>query len=200
MKSQNILVLNKFYFPVGVETVERTFSNIFSGSVFPLDIVYETNDEGNVNFNAVESFIAVRSVDEWINIGIRPYDDFIQTTKGPVRIPQVVICSRFDKIVFCKVQFPTKSNILKRDNYTCVYTGKKLSKDQVSIDHILPRSRGGRDTWENLVCCDREINIWKGDRTPSECKLKLRYAPFKPKNGLIFETYRDEWVTFLGKS
>lgn len=200
MKSQNILVLNKFYFPVGVETIERTFSNIFSGSVFPLDIAYEVDDDGNVNFNVVESFIAVRSVDEWLKIEIRPYDDFIQTTKGPVRIPQVVICSRFDKIVFSKVQFPTKANILKRDNYTCVYTGKKLSKDEVSIDHILPRSRGGKDTWENLVCCDRELNIWKGDRIPSECKLKLRYAPFKPKNGLIFETYRDEWVTFLGKS
>lgn len=197
MKPFKVLVLNKFYFPIRTETVERTFGNIFSGSVIPLDIIYSEDDAGNVNLEEVEYFIAVQNVKEWLELPIRNYDNYLQTQRGPVRIPQVVICANYDKIMYSKVQFPTYHNIYKRDNYTCVYTGKKLAKDELSIDHVVPKSRGGKNTWENLVCCDRALNSKKSNMSVAEAGLKLRYKPFKPKNGLIFDAFQEEWSSFL---
>ena len=197
MKSYKTLVLNRYYFPVGVEGVQRIFNNIFTGSVVPLDIEYEINESGNVNLESVEYFSTVNRVGDWLSLPIRPYDDYIQTARGPVRVPQVCICTNFDRIIFNKVQFPTKHNIYKRDNYTCMYTGKKLSKEELSIDHVVPKSKGGKDTWENLVTCDRLLNSKKSNKYLSEVGLKLRYRPYKPKNGLAFDIYKDEWTTFL---
>lgn len=197
MKAYKILVLNKFYFPIGVEGVERIFGNIFSGSVIPLDISYEVDIYGETDFSSIEYFTAVKTVEEWLSLPIRSYDEYIQTSRGPVRIPQVVICSTFDKIIYNKVQFPTKQNIYKRDNFTCVYTGRKLSKEELSVDHVVPKSKGGKNTWENLVTCSRLLNSQKSNKTVEEAGLKLRYKPFKPTNGLIFEIYKDEWSSFL---
>jgi 5-methylcytosine-specific restriction endonuclease McrA len=197
MKAHKILVLNKCYFPIGVEGIEKTFGNIFSGSVTPLDISYEVDSYGNTDFESVEYFSAVKGAEEWLKLPIRSYDNFLQTSRGPVRIPEVVVCSNYDKIVFSRVQFPTKHNIYKRDNFTCVYTGQKLTKEALSIDHVIPRSKGGTDTWENLVTCDRLLNSRKGSQTLAEAKLKLRYKPYKPDNGMIFDTFKDEWSIFL---
>jgi 5-methylcytosine-specific restriction endonuclease McrA len=197
MKAHKILVLNKCYFPIGVEGIEKTFGNIFSGSVTPLDISYEVDGDGNTDFESVEYFSAVKNAEEWLKLPIRSYDNFLQTSRGPVRIPEVVVCSNYDKIVFSRVQFPTKHNIYKRDNFTCVYTGQKLTKEALSIDHVIPRSKGGTDTWENLVTCDRLLNSRKGSQTLAEAKLKLRYKPYKPDNGMIFDTFKDEWSIFL---
>ena len=197
MKTYKVLVLNKFYFPLAVEDVEKTFGNIFSGSVIPLDITYEMTDDNTVNLENIEYFMPIPSVKEWLGLPIRPYDEYIQTARGPIRIPSVVICSHFDKVIYNKIQFPTKQNILKRDNYTCVYTGVKLAKDNISVDHIIPRSKGGRDTWENMVCCDKLLNSKKASFTLDQIGLKLRYKPFKPKNGMALDLYKDEWASFL---
>ena len=96
-----------------------------------------------------------------------------------------------------KAQFPTKKNIWERDKYTCVYTGKKLSKEELSVDHVYPKSKGGQDTWENLVTCDKQLNSDKSNKLLSETKLKLRYKPYKPKDGFKFDIYRNEWYSFL---
>lgn len=192
-----ILVLNKYYFPIAVESLEKTFGNIFSKSVVPLDISYETTDENVVNQEVIDYFVPITSVNEWLQLPIRPYDEYIQTARGPVRIPSVVVCSRYDKIVYNRVSFPTKQNILKRDNFTCVYTGKKLAKDELSVDHIVPKSRGGADTWENMVCCDRLTNSKKASFTPEQVGLKLKYKPYNPNKGLSFEIYKEEWASFL---
>lgn len=197
MKSYKILVLNKFYFPVGVEGVEKTFGNIFSGSVVPLDIIYDVDENGKTDFESIEYFTAIKGSEEWLKMPIRSYDDFIQTTRGPVRVPQIVVCAKYDKMVYNRVQFPTKQNIYKRDNFTCVYTGRKLNKEQLSVDHVVPRSRGGTDTWENLVTCDRQLNSKKSNFLLSETNLKLKYKPYKPSNGMIFDVFKEEWSCFL---
>ena len=77
MKSYKTLVLNKYYFPVAVEGVQKTFGNIFSGAVIPLDISYEENDDAKVNLENVEYFTTVTNVNDWLSLPIRPYDDTI---------------------------------------------------------------------------------------------------------------------------
>jgi 5-methylcytosine-specific restriction endonuclease McrA len=198
MKDIKVLVLNKFYFPIAIEDVQTIFGDIFSGSKIPLHIEYEFDrDSKTVNLENIDYFTAIDDIEEWLSLNIREYDEYIHTARGPIRIPPVVICSTFDKVIYKKVQFPTKQNIFKRDNYTCVYTGKKLSKDELSVDHVIPRSKGGTDTWENLVTCDRLLNSMKGSKTLTEAGLKLRYKPYKPSNGLVFDIFKDDWSSFL---
>lgn len=197
MKETQVLVLNKYYFPIAIESVQTIFGDIFSGSKIPLHIEYEVNSDNTVNLENVDYFTAIPDINEWLKLEIRSYDEYIQTSRGPIRIPQVVVCSTYDKVVYNKVQFPTKQNIFKRDNYTCVYTGKKLAKEDLSVDHVIPRSKGGDNTWENLVTCDRLVNSIKGSKTLGEAGLRLRYKPYKPTNGMVFDIFKEDWTMFL---
>lgn len=192
-----ILVLNKYYMPVGVDNWKNAICNIFSGAVYGLDIHYEKNEEGQIDPTTIEYWEVVKNIKQWASLVIRPYDDFIQTVSGPIRVPTVVVCANYKGIVYPKVKFPTKRNIWDRDKFTCVYTGKKLSKNELSVDHIVPTSLGGKSTWENLVTCDRILNSQKGNKLLNETNLKLRYKPYKPKNGFGFDIYREEWHAFL---
>ena len=87
-----------------------------------------------------------------------------------------------------------RHRIFKRDGHQCGYCG---STRDLTIDHIQPRSRGGRNTWTNLVTCKKSLNVWKSDRTPQECGLKLLNKPFKPSNGMVFSFVRKEWEMFV---
>ncbi len=191
------LILNKFYFPINVDHYESVFVNIATGSQLPLDIHYEINEDGSINFENISFWNIIKSIDLWMDLPIRPYDNFIHTVNGPVRIPTVVVCSSYKGIMHKRAKFPTKKNIWERDKYTCVYTGKKLQKTELSVDHVFPKSKGGRDTWDNLVTCDKILNSKKSNKLLSETKLKLRYKPFKPLDGYKFEIYREEWHSFL---
>jgi len=197
MKTGQALILNKHYFPVGVNSHHNVFINIASGTQAALYITYKTNDDGTPDFENIEFWSVVPTLDEWMELPVRSFDQSIGTTRGPVRLPTVVVCSSFKGIAYRKAQFPTKKNIWERDKYTCVYTGKKLSKEELSVDHVYPKSKGGQDTWDNLVTCDKQLNSDKSNKLLSETKLKLRYKPYKPKDGFKFDIYRDEWYSFL---
>jgi 5-methylcytosine-specific restriction endonuclease McrA len=197
VNTDQILVLNKHYFPIGISSYRNVFSNLATESQQGLDIHYEISDGGSVIFESIEYWNVAKNIKEWFDLPIRPFDNYIHTVNGPVRVPTVVVCSSFKGIAFKKAQFPTKKNIWERDRYTCVYTGKKLSKEELSVDHVCPKSRGGLDTWDNLVTCDKQLNSRKSNKLLSETNLKLRYRPFKPKDGFKFEIYRDEWYSFL---
>ncbi len=81
------------------------------------------------------------------------------------------------------VRFKTKpvklnrKRIFKRDNNECVYCG---SKRNLTIDHIMPRSRGGKNTWSNLVTCCSNCNLKKGNRTPEEASMRMNYKAYEP--------------------
>jgi 5-methylcytosine-specific restriction endonuclease McrA len=200
MKKRPILKLNKNYFPIGTGEWRDIITQMFSGAVHPLDIMYAQQDNGNADEMVIEGFNAVRTWEEWSKLEVRDCDDFVHTSHGQVRLPSIVVCANYGQIKFKNVLFPTNHNIHKRDNYTCVYSGKKLQKHELSIDHVIPQSRGGGNTWENLVCCDRELNTFKDNRTPSEAGLRLLYKPFKPNNGMgiqVCEALRGEWNMFL---
>ncbi len=81
--------------------------------------------------------------------------------------------------------------MLQRDGYTCQYTGRKLPKHLLNLDHVIPRDRGGEDSWENLVASDKEINTLKGNRLNSEAGLKLIRKPVAPKSAVKVLTAAD---------
>lgn len=198
-----ILKLNKVYMPIGIADWREVIKNIFTVAVYPLDMNFEVGEDGVTNFEKIDYFEVVKTWEDWEKLPIRPFDDIVHTSKRAVRLPSVVVCADYDKIVHKRAIFPSNKNIWERDNYTCGYTLKKLSRADLTVDHIIPKSRCEEfgiepNSWENLITCNREINNRKSDKTPEEAGLKLRMKAFKPKNGWVFSALRDQWKPFVG--
>src|SRR5205085_3471601 len=92
--------------------------------------------------------------------------------------------------------------IRERDHNRCQYTGRVLRPDEGNLDHAVPRSRGGKDAWENLVWAAREVNQRKANRLPHEAGLKLLSAPRAPKELPVSMLIRnpsgvEDWKLFL---
>jgi 5-methylcytosine-specific restriction endonuclease McrA len=95
---------------------------------------------------------------------------------GPFDRPAVIILTRYVHVPRTRRVPVTRRGVLRRDGFRCAYCGGHAA----TIDHVLPRSRGGADSWENLVACCQRCNNVKGDRTPQEMSWQLRFAPCPP--------------------
>ena len=138
---------------------------------------------------------------EWSNLNVKDNDRKIKTVRGFVKIPNVIVLNHNDKIPKQTIKFTQKS-LWERDNFTCQYTGKKLSKLTGNIDHIIPKSKGGKTNWENCVLAHKEINAIKADKTPEQAGLKLLKKPTAPRiMPVSFYIKNDEdikeWNIFL---
>jgi len=107
---------------------------------------------------------------------------FIRSVNGNFQWPSVIRLSRFVSVPYKRVVLSRK-NILRRDLFKCAYCGR--GDLPLTIDHIIPKAKGGIDSWENLVSACTKCNNLKGDRSPSEAGMKLLFQPFKP-NHLLF--------------
>src|SRR4051812_44639325 len=128
--------------------------------------------------------------------------EVVRTASRAIRIPRVILLQLYDRIPTSRVRF-SRLNIYARDENTCQYCGKTLPRASLNLDHITPRSHGGRTTWENVVCCCVPCNLRKGARTPDQAGMRLLRAPERPKWTPTFRApggriaYR-EWLPFLG--
>lgn len=199
MSKGKILKFNKYMLPIGVCDWREGIKNIFSQAAFPLDVHYSEDQDGS-SLEEWEWCRAIPTWAEWCELPVRPYDEGIRTSKGLVRAPSMIMCAHYNKVIWHKVLFPTKQNIWARDKNICAYTGRKLNNDERSVDHIIPRSKGGQDTWLNLVTCDKKVNSQKGDLNPEDFHMKLRYKPFVPKNTVSFPVLRPEWQKLIAEA
>ena len=119
---------------------------------------------------------------------IKPYnyEDYheIKTTSGVLKLPTVIVLVEYVRIPFRKCKM-TKKNLYIRDGGVCQYCSKKLTKTLFTMDHVLPKSRGGKNTWENMVSCCKPCNVRKKNRTPSEANMKLLAVPAPPNKDFI---------------
>lgn len=102
-----------------------------------------------------------------------------------VPVPLVIRLVYFVRIPRPVTLAPTRRSILLRDNFTCQYCGASPGRANLTLDHVLPRSRGGTTSWDNVVAACRQCNVSKGDRTPEEAHMVLRRRPGRP-NYLVF--------------
>ncbi len=100
--------------------------------------------------------------------------------RGPIRVPTVIVAVNFAKVPKRRPKLCSRT-IRERDANRCQYTGKVLKTEEGSIDHVVPRSRGGKDAWENLVWSSKDVNAKKGSHLPHEAGLKLLSVPRAPK-------------------
>ena len=108
----------------------------------------------------------------------------ITTTSGIFRLPTALVLVQYVRIPY-KRSALNKDNVLKRDGYICQYCGDKLSSTTGTMDHVMPRSRGGKHTWKNVVACCRPCNNKKDNMTPGEAKMKLKSKPFVPHRDIL---------------
>lgn len=129
--------------------------------------------------------------------------EWIKTTRSRIAAPQVIVFKKYGARPPRKLTF-TRPNLYKRDDHTCQYCGDPLPPSRLTVEHIMPRSRGGPTSWENCVAACEDCNSRKRDRTPQEAGMKLKKQPAKPNwtpKLLVPRTakLRASWEPFLKK-
>ncbi|WP_460362855.1 HNH endonuclease [Thermus antranikianii] len=122
---------------------------------------------------------------------------YLHTPSTRIPVPSVIRLKRLVRRGPSRIPL-NRRNILRRDRYTCQYCGRQGG--ELTVDHVLPRSRGGRSTWENLVAACRPCNLKKGDRTPEEAGMRLLRPPRAPKAPLFLFDLKEvpeDWQPYL---
>lgn len=121
----------------------------------------------------------------------------IRTVDREFRYPAVIRLNDYKQIPYKGVML-NRANIFRRDSNECQYCG---SKKQLTIDHVVPKSKGGKTNWMNLVAACNRCNVYKGDKTPEQAGMQLKSKPFKPSLGFFIAEYAErnaeEWIPFL---
>ena len=183
-----MLVLNRNWQAINIRTPQEAFCMMATNVATGLEI------EGEENIRPV-------TWAEWITLPIRAQDNAVQTMRGPIRVPTVIVAVNFAKVPKKRPKLCSRT-IRERDGNRCQYTGKVLKPEEGSLDHVVPRSRGGKDAWENLVWSSKDVNARKGNRLPHEAGLKLLSVPRAPMelpaSSLIRNAHEiSDWELFV---
>lgn len=188
LSKATVLVLNRNWQAIHVKSPQEAFGMLATNTATGLDI----GEDGTMQ--------PVRWND-WLSLPIRESDNVVRTVRGAIRVPTVIVLATFSKVPKKRPKFGTRG-IWERDGGKCQYTGKALKPGEGNIDHIVPRSRGGKSTWENCVLAHKDVNSRKGSRLPEEAGLRLLRKPAAPRevpvSALIKNQHRvKDWELFL---
>lgn len=179
------LVLNRNWQPVMFLPVQTCIVNTMRDMASVLD---------------VQDYLLL-SFEEWITLG-RASDRMIRTASSAIPAPEVIVLKKYGERPPRKVTF-NRPNLALRDDHTCQYCGARLRERELTIEHVLPRSRGGPTTWENCVAACEDCNARKADRTPKEAGMKLNTVPTKPEWRSRLRPPKGQprasWIPFIEK-
>jgi len=192
------LVLNRGWMAVQICSVKRAISLLYSGHAKVVDQDMQSYD--------FEDWSEVSSM--MVEVGP---DEFVCSPSLKIKIPRVIVLMFYDKLPKRTVAFSRK-NIFERDKYTCQYCGtrppskraalKWMEDKALTFDHVIPRSQGGRTTWDNIVTCCHTCNAKKSNRTPREMGWKVKKLPKQPAwhptlNLPLKMVPHKEWINFM---
>jgi hypothetical protein len=203
---RSVLVLNKSWSPINVTTVFDAICSVFGERAKIVDPqTYAVYDfEGWVeNWNDAVKFAKVS------------VNDIIRSPRLDVVAPEVILCTDYKGVGFgtsnrLRPKF-SRRNIFSRDSGVCQYCGKRFDSTDLNIDHVIPRSRGGRSEWTNVVLSCVRCNDKKSDRTPEEAGMRLIRVPVIPTSEQVRRPLTERlrrkignkppksWEAFLGK-
>ncbi len=180
-----ILVLNRAWAPVAVTDVERAFGLLVTGAAKALDKQFQ-----------------VFNFESWSALAAEEGDDVVHTVKAAFKVPRVLVLQVFDRMPRNTVRF-SRNAIYLRDDFTCQYCGHRFPRSKLNLDHVKPKSQGGRTNWTNITASCVRCNLEKGGRTPEQAGMKLIRQPKKPdwtnlvpKRGHKTVPY-EEWLPFI---
>jgi 5-methylcytosine-specific restriction endonuclease McrA len=182
--SQPTLVLNRSWSAIATTTARHAIGLAFTGAARIIrPETYETH-----------------GFDSWADLAVPPGEPSIRTVSIEIRIPEVIVLTRYTGMPVQRATF-SRRNLYKRDGNTCQYCGVRPGTSELSIDHVRPRSRGGRSTWENCVLACVRCNSKKANRQPTEASMHLLRAPIAPRWTPIMEVpiarVRQSWRRFV---
>jgi 5-methylcytosine-specific restriction endonuclease McrA len=183
MLDTGVLVLNRVYQPVHITSVRRAFALLYQGVAKAIDEQFQLFD--------FESWAALAAAE----------GEVVHTVSRTFRVPRVIVLVAYEHLPKSRVRF-SRFNIYARDDNTCQYCGRKYRRSDLNLDHVVPRSRGGTTTWENVVCSCIACNLRKGGRTPDEAGMRLLRHPTRPRWTPMFRSatrraFYREWRPFL---
>jgi len=178
--NKRVLVLNKSWIPVQVTNVKRAICLVYTGLGRFVDVdTYQTYSFGS-----------------WCQLESKEY---IRGASVQVPVPSVIVLDRYNGLrAHTRVPF-SRANLLKRDDYTCQYCSKQLRTNQLTIDHVVPKSRGGMTSWLNCAAACHKCNNKKDNNTPKEVGMKLLRQPFVPTGSfyMIGSLGNEKWKRFI---
>lgn len=189
----SVLVLNRFYMAVRVVNVRRAMTLLYRGCAEVITI--EEDSYSNFDFEAWCEISQFHSLER------QPGEDYLRAVHFDLQVPRILRLTRYERMPKSTVRFNRK-NLFARDNHACQYCGVSRPVHQMSLDHVVPRSLGGKTTWENIVCCCLACNSRKGGRTPHQAGMRLLSKPIKPtSNPAMVMPLEDpryaSWKNFL---
>jgi 5-methylcytosine-specific restriction endonuclease McrA len=184
-----VLVLNRYWQPIHTCSARRALHLLCLGHAQVVQVegeeCYRTHDLGS-----------------WIDYSEGAVEDeLVHSVRISLRVPKIVVLAIYDKLPRLEVKF-TRRNVFLRDQFTCQYCAKVLPEMQLNLDHVLPRDKGGRTTWENIVTSCVRCNTRKANKLPQEANMFPKNKPVAPRwrplfgmseNGLADES----WNHFL---
>lgn len=180
------LVLNRNWQPVNVATVARALLMVWNETariVDPAD--YQLYDWA-----------------DWARLNPDRDEPFVQAVRQRLRVPEVIALTDYDRLPSGAVTF-SRRNVFKRDRYTCQYCNEQPGSDELTIDHVVPRSQGGESSWTNCVLACLECNSRKADRTPAQAKMVLRKQPVRPEWRPLYSSHAsrmESWSKFISEA
>ncbi len=189
----SVLVLNKYYAAIRVVNVRRALSLVYRDLA---EVVHV--EDGAFTGHDFESWREVSQARAGYQ---RHGHDWIRCVRFELAVPRIIRLLIYERLPRQSVKF-NRRNIYARDSSRCQYCGSRLPTSELSLDHVVPRSQGGKSTWDNIVCCCIRCNVRKGGRRPEEAHMRLITKPVKPKRPpaitvrLTSEKYAS-WKQFL---
>lgn len=180
------LVLNRTWQPVGVSPVARSLVMVWNDTARIVD----------------PADFRTYTWADWSELVPREDEPCIRSPRLQIRVPEVVVLTKYDRLPVKAVAF-SRRNIFKRDRYTCQYCGAQPGSEELTIDHVLPRSQGGVSTWDNCVLACIACNKRKADRTPEQAHMPLRKAPIRPTWKPLYAPHAvriDSWSRFVSEA
>ena len=185
------LCINKGYTPVRLGSPYEAVCKLYTGSSNGILLL-----DGTMIEMGWDDWYARSQGEDW------PEGQwFLRSTHGRVAVPRVIRYLRYNQIPKSTIKLNRK-NIYFRDGYRCYACGKEFDEDDLSIDHIVPDSKGGKREWTNLITCCKECNRKKGDKMLSDLKWKPKFMPYAPRGNNISRIKGeagkscDEWRYF----
>lgn len=184
-----VLVLNRLWQAVNTCSVRRAFTLLYQG-------------HAQVVFNDEENNFLTHDFQSWHDFSREnPVPEMIHGVSLRVRVPTVIVLFLFDRLPKKEVKF-TRHNVFERDSNTCQYCGKIFEREQLNLDHVIPRDLGGETTWENIVCSCIPCNTRKGNKLPHAAGMRLVRLPKKPKwrpfvNLTFGSQFHESWKHFV---
>jgi len=197
----SVLVLNRMYVAVRVVNVRRAFVMLYRDSAEVIHV--EDGAYANYDFRTWCELSQCWFEEPPMFAG-SDHGDWVRAVRYCIQAPRIIRLLRFDQTPRHTVRLNRKT-LFARDGNRCQYCGEAYPHSQLSLDHVTPRSRGGKTCWENVVTCCLNCNSQKGDRTPQEAGMRLQVRPAKPKHNPMLKLKLGNpryqvWQPFLNQA